>query len=110
MGQTRRIDSQENLHEDQATCDEFVKLMDYIRDTKRSKRRDLHIRDNFVPLKGDAYKSKDIISNKPQGGGIYPRATKSTTVLRIQGTPNRNNDYLSPARPCATNMSFLRND
>ena len=82
--------------------------MDYIRDTKRNKRRDLHIRDNFKPLKGDAYKSRDIIGNKPQGGGIYPKATKSTTILRMT-TPSKQ-DYASPARPSAGSMSFLRND
>ena len=63
------------------TCDEFVKLMDQISANRRSKRRDLHLRDNFVPLSGKAYKSSVISDYKPQGGGIYSKATKSYTIL-----------------------------
>jgi hypothetical protein len=39
------------------TCNDFVKLMDYIKQTKRSQRRDLHIREGFVPLNAQQFKS-----------------------------------------------------
>ncbi len=68
------------------TCEDFVKLMDHISASRRSKRRDLHIRENFKPLSGKEYKSSTITDYKPQGGGIYSKATKSTTILRHSTT------------------------
>ena len=60
--------------------------MDHISASRKSKRRDLHIRENFVPLSGKDYKSSTIADYKPQGGGIYSKATKSTTILRHSST------------------------
>ena len=54
---SRRIEEVTDLINAEDTCNDFVKLMDYIKQTKRSQRRDLHIRDNFVPLTAKQFKS-----------------------------------------------------
>ena len=61
----RRVNEATELMANNNTCDEFVKLMDYIKSNKKAKRRDLHISDNFVPLSGKQYKSSAFIDTKP---------------------------------------------
>jgi len=70
------------------TCDEFVKIMDQVRRSNLSKRRDLHMRVDMTPQSSKVFKTSDLIDYKPQGGGIYKSATRATTILRQPG-PNR---------------------
>jgi hypothetical protein len=78
--------------------------MDYIQKSKRINRRDLHIRDNFVPMSAKQFTSSSFSSNKPQGGGIYPVATKSGVIMnhsynKINGmTSFVRNEMASPDR------------
>lgn len=57
---------------DEQTCAEFANLMDHIYTKKQEVRRDLHIREDFVPFGGKAFKSSAFIAQKSQGGGYYP--------------------------------------
>jgi hypothetical protein len=65
------------------------------------------MRDGLVPLSAKAYKSSIICDSKPQGGGIYSKATKSTTILRRSSALPTQPDFTSPKKSSHTSMAFM---